>query len=136
MPPADAATDAASPDAPLALGVAHLSGYQNAAYAERFAAVVRRVRSLPALPKRLPLTRAVARALLRLMAYKDEYEVSRLYTDGRFAEALAQRFDGTPRLEFHMAPPLLARPRDGAPPGKFALGPWLLPARSAASRLT
>ena len=48
------------------------------------------------------------------MAYKDEYEVARLYTDGSFAKQLAHEFDGENlRLEFHLAPPLLARARSG-----------------------
>jgi indolepyruvate ferredoxin oxidoreductase len=45
------------------------------------------------------------------MAYKDEYEVARLYTDGDFGKALHQAFTGKYRLQFHLAPPLLA-PRD------------------------
>jgi indolepyruvate ferredoxin oxidoreductase len=74
----------------------------------------------------LPLTRAVAHSLLKLMSYKDEYEVARLYTDGRFQQRLAEQFEGTPLLRFHMAPPLLARPKNGQPPRKIEMGPWLL----------
>jgi len=76
----------------------------------------------------LPLAKAVARSLLKLMAYKDEYEVARLYTDGAFRTALNQQFEGDVKLEFYMAPPLLARGRDGAAPRKLRLGGWLLPA--------
>jgi indolepyruvate ferredoxin oxidoreductase len=59
------------------------------------------------------------------MAYKDEYEVARLYTDGAFRAELASRFEGGYRLRFHMAPPIFARkdPRTGIP-RKIALGPW------------
>ena len=42
------------------------------------------------------------------MAYKDEYEVARLYTDGSFRRQLAAEFEGWDRLEVHLAPPLLA----------------------------
>ncbi len=115
-------------------GVAHLTGYQDPTWARRYAEVVRRVRAheaalvdAGAADPSLPLARAVARALLKLMSYKDEYEVARLYTDGSFAHALAQQFDGEYKLAFHMAPPLLARPRNGRPPRKITLGPWLLP---------
>ncbi|MGH6952452.1 MAG: DUF6537 domain-containing protein [Vitreimonas sp.] len=37
---------------------------------------------------------AVARSAFKLMAYKDEYEVARLYTDGRFQTALNREFEG------------------------------------------
>jgi indolepyruvate ferredoxin oxidoreductase len=43
------------------------------------------------------------------MAYKDEYEVARLYTDGRFKARLGEMFAGDFRLRFHLAPPLFAR---------------------------
>jgi len=70
----------------------------------------------------------VARSLMKLMSYKDEYEVARLYTDGGFQRQLADQFEGDVKLEFHMAPPLLARPKNGQPPKKIALGAWMLPA--------
>ena len=47
------------------------------------------------------------------MAYKDEYEVARLYTDGAFLRQLTASSRATYRLEFHLAPPLLAK-RDPA----------------------
>jgi indolepyruvate ferredoxin oxidoreductase len=114
----------------LARGVEHLTGYQDAAYARRYAEHVRRVQAAEAQlggDASLPFTRAVAASLLKLMAYKDEYEVARLYTDGPFRQWLAQHFDGDVRLEFYMAPPLLAHGADGQPPRKMRLGGWLLP---------
>jgi len=76
-----------------------------------------------------PFTQAVAMSLGKLMAYKDEYEVARLYSNGDFARQLADQFEGELKLEFHMAPPLLARPgRNGEPPKKVKLGAWMLPA--------
>jgi len=114
----------------VARGALHLTGYQDAAYAQRYAERVRRVQAQEARlggDASLPFTRAVAKSLLKLMAYKDEYEVARLYTDGRFAQALAQQFDGDTKLEFYMAPPLLSRARNGQPPRKLRLGAWLLP---------
>lgn len=73
------------------------------------------------------LAEAAARNLFTLMAYKDEYEVARLYTDGAFAKKLQQQFDGDYTLEYHLAPPLLAA-RDAASgePRKHAFGPWIL----------
>jgi indolepyruvate ferredoxin oxidoreductase len=112
-------------------GVAHLTAYQNAAYAKRYADFVAKVRErerqLAADPQ-LPLTRAVARSLLKLMSYKDEYEVARLYTDGTFRQSMEQQFEGDFKLEFYMAPPFLARAKHGRPPKKMRLGGWLMPA--------
>ncbi len=112
-------------------GVRHLSGYQNEAYARRYADFVARVRDREqqlAADAGLPFTRTVARSLLKLMSYKDEYEVARLYTDGQFVQALRQQFEGEFELEFYMAPPLLARGSNGRPPKKIRLGAWMLPA--------
>jgi indolepyruvate ferredoxin oxidoreductase len=118
-------------DAFIARAVQHLAGWQDRAWAERYAAAVQRVRaaeqSLGADPA-LPFTRAAARSLLKLMSYKDEYEVARLYTDGRFLQDLKAQFDGDLQLEFHMAPPLVSRDREGQPPRKVRLGGWMLPA--------
>jgi indolepyruvate ferredoxin oxidoreductase len=112
-------------------GVAHLAAYQNAGYARRYAdtvdAVQQREAALHADPT-LPFTRAVAQGLLKLMAYKDEYEVARLYTDGEFARSLQQQFEGELKLEFYMAPPVLSRTREGRPPRKLRLGGWMMPA--------
>jgi indolepyruvate ferredoxin oxidoreductase len=128
--PAPEPAAAESLDAIVHRGVQHLTGYQDAAYARRFADFVARVRTREATlgaDPTLPFTRAVAQALLKLMAYKDEYEVARLYTDGEFLRTLREQFDGSPQLEFYMAPPLLSRPRDGQPPRKVRLGGWMLP---------
>jgi indolepyruvate ferredoxin oxidoreductase len=57
------------------------------------------------------LTEAFAKGLFKLMAYKDEYEVARLYSDGEFAKALKEQFDGDPGVKVSLAPPMLA-PRD------------------------
>jgi indolepyruvate ferredoxin oxidoreductase len=73
---------------------------------------------------------AVARYLFKLMAYKDEYEVARLYTDGSFEKQLKSELAGDSlRFEFHLSPPLLAR-RDKTTglPRKMSFGPWVLPA--------
>jgi indolepyruvate ferredoxin oxidoreductase len=76
-------------------------------------------------PKSTELARAVARYLFKLMAYKDEYEVARLYTDGSFDAELGKRFKGG-KLTFHLAPPLLAKtdPVTGVP-RKMTFGPWM-----------
>jgi len=112
--------------------VKFLTAYQNAAYAARYRALVGKVKAAEAArtPGQCELSEAVARYLFKLMAYKDEYEVARLYTDGAFLKQVETEFDGDNlRFEFHLAPPLLAR-RDKTTglPRKMSFGPWLLPA--------
>ena len=60
------------------------------------------------LPGEAPeLTQSVARSLFKLMAYKDEYEVARLYTESDFLKRVADRFEGAYQVNFHLAPPVL-----------------------------
>jgi indolepyruvate ferredoxin oxidoreductase len=117
-------------EAVVARGIAHLTGYQDAAYARSYREFVEMVRdrelALGGDPS-LPFTTAVAASLLKLMAYKDEYEVARLYTDGEFQRSLQQQFEGDIALEFYMAPPLLSRAKNGQPPRKVRLGSWMMP---------
>jgi indolepyruvate ferredoxin oxidoreductase len=118
--------------------VAFLAEYQNAAYGERYRALVERVRAAEskAVPGQTALTEAVAKSLHRLMGYKDEYEVARLYTNGHFAKQIASTFEGENlRYEFHLAPPILARrdPQTGVP-RKMTFGPWMLKAFGVLAR--
>jgi indolepyruvate ferredoxin oxidoreductase len=112
--------------------VTFLTRYQNGRYARRYRTQVQRVRDAEekAVPGSTALTDAVARSLFKLMAYKDEYEVARLYTDGHFERQVASAFEGENlRYEFHMAPPILARkdPATGLPK-KMSFGPWMMKA--------
>ena len=79
-------------------------------------------------PGRTGLAEAVARGYHKLLAYKDEYEVARLYASPAFEKALGEQFESRRKLEFHLAPPLLAR-RDKATgePRKMRFGAWMLP---------
>jgi len=116
--------------------VAFLTGYQNAAYARRYAQLADRAEAAE-LPGRTQFSQAVAQGLFKLMAYKDEYEVARLYTDGRFLAQLAETFDGEKlKLRFHLAPPILGRrdPTTGRP-RKTTFGPWVLPLFHVLARL-
>jgi indolepyruvate ferredoxin oxidoreductase len=106
----------------VARRVEFLTSYQDAAYAESYRAFVNKVRAVSE-----PLALAVAKSLFKLMSYKDEYEVARLYTDGSFAANLARQFKGDYRLTFHLAPPVLGR-TDGftGKPVKTQFGPWMM----------
>ena len=90
-----------------------LSAYQDAAYAELYLQLVNQVRSTESgLGLGNQLSTAVAKYYFKLMAYKDEYEVARLYTDGRFVEQLQQQFEGDFTLKFNLAPPFFSK-KDG-----------------------
>jgi indolepyruvate ferredoxin oxidoreductase len=104
-----------------------LTAYQNAAYAQRYADKVAKVRAAEqaAGGEALALTRAAAVNLYKLMAYKDEYEVARLYTDGRFKAELAGTFKGG-QAKVWLAPPLLAPKGPDGKPKKIAFGGWML----------
>jgi indolepyruvate ferredoxin oxidoreductase len=106
----------------VARRVDFLTAYQDTAYAESYRSFVGKVRAVSE-----PLGMAVAKSLFKLMAYKDEYEVARLYTDGRFAETLAKQFKGDVKLTFHLAPPVLGR-KDAftGNPVKTEFGPWMM----------
>ena len=117
--------------------VERLTAYQDAAYARRYEAAVRRVQQAEAerVPGKTALAEAVARHLHDLMAYKDEYEVARLYTDGRFEREVAERFEGEYRLQFHLAPPFLAERNARGELKKNAYGPWMLGLMRGLARL-
>jgi indolepyruvate ferredoxin oxidoreductase len=122
----------------IAKRVEFLTGYQDAAYAERYRLLVERVRQIEAekTPGLTGLAEAVARYYFKLLAYKDEYEVARLNTDPRFREALARHFEGDYRLEFHLAPPLLnPRDPDSGKPIKKRYGPWMMKVFGLLARL-
>ncbi|HEX7948007.1 MAG TPA: DUF6537 domain-containing protein, partial [Phenylobacterium sp.] len=103
-----------------------LTAYQNAAYANRYLARIEKVRAAEAaVGTSTDLTRAAAVSLYKLMAYKDEYEVARLYSDGRFAKYRAETFKGG-KAKVWLAPPLLARKGPDGKPVKMAFSPWML----------
>jgi indolepyruvate ferredoxin oxidoreductase len=105
--------------------------YGGARLARRYAAMVEQIQTVETarMPGQTALTEAVARNLYKLMAYKDEYEVARLYTDTGFVDRIKGMFEGDYKLVFNLAPPLLAR-RDKATGElrKQAYGPWMLSA--------
>jgi indolepyruvate ferredoxin oxidoreductase len=111
---------------------AFLTAYQSRRYARRYRRLVDKVRAAEAekAPGQTALAEAVARYLFKLMAYKDEYEVARLYTDTSFIERVKSQFDGDDlRFEFHLAPPFLAKPDPHTgEPKKRSYGPRMLKA--------
>ena len=106
-----------------------LTAYQDSGYADRYRALVDKVRATETPLGATRLAEAVARNYFKLLAVKDEYEVARLHADPAFLARIASAFEGDYRLHFHLAPPLLAKtdPATGLPK-KRAYGPWMLTA--------
>ena len=97
--------------------VRFLTEYQNRGYAERYRALVEKVRA-----RDEKLAEIVARNYAKLLAYKDEYEVARLHADPNFRKKIETMFEGDYRVVYHLAPPLLTRKEE-----KMRFGPWMLP---------
>jgi indolepyruvate ferredoxin oxidoreductase len=117
---------------------ADLADYQNAAYAWRYRDLVERARAVEQSKAKgmTGLAEAVARYAYKLMAYKDEYEVARLYADPQFRRKLGEAFEGGYKLEFNLAPPIMApRDKDTGELTKMAFGSWMLPAFGLLAKL-
>ncbi len=114
-----------------------LRDYQNKSYVQRYLHLVERVRTLEIdrVPGSTEFTEAVASYYFKLLAYKDEYEVARLYTNGDFMHKIKGRFEGDYKLKLHLAPPLFSR-RDAhsGEPVKTAYGAWILSAMNLLAR--
>ncbi len=115
-----------------------LTRYQDAHYAARYQQLVDRVVQVETavLGKRGALSAAAAKYYFKLLAYKDEYEVARLFADPAFKRRLAEEFEGDFTIEFNLAPPML-QPRN-ASTGRYqkrVFGSWLQPALSVLAKL-
>ena len=115
-----------------------LEAYQNRPYAQRYEEMVRAMEKAEKekAKGKFGLAEAVARYYFKLLAYKDEYEVARLYTNGDFKRSLERQFEGGYKLRFHLAPPILAR-RDpvSGELKKREFGAWVTPVFKALARL-
>ena len=135
------AAQSAAPDTLAAMverGRRQLTDYQNARYA---AGYVRRVESIAAMEsQRVPgkdaLAKTVALQYRRLLAYKDEYEVARLYNRPEFRLSLHDAFEGKLKLTVLLAPPTLGSAgKDGGAPRKREFGAWMFTLFSVLARL-
>ncbi|WP_020560722.1 indolepyruvate ferredoxin oxidoreductase family protein [Thiofilum flexile] len=109
-----------------------LTHYQNKAYAERYATLLQPLQLAEqrlGLDSTLPLTRTAAKNLAHFMAYKDEYEVARLYSGAEFKAQLSQTFAGELgkdyQLKLHLAPPFFTKKDQEGKPLKQTYGAWL-----------
>jgi len=117
---------------------AFLTDYQNAAYAARYRHIVKQAEDaeVRATPGETGFSLAVAKGLFKLMAYKDEYEVARLFTAAEFRQTLDKKFVGPYRVKLHLAPPLLSRPDQATGrPMKSTFGPWIFTAFRALAKM-
>lgn len=106
----------------------HLVSYQNQRWADQYRESVADVRKAEETlgQTNLLLTRAVAQQLYRFMAYKDEYEVARLFAETDFMKEVENTFEGDFKVHFHLAPPLLNGETDAqGRPKKRRFGPWM-----------
>jgi indolepyruvate ferredoxin oxidoreductase len=119
-------------DALIEKRIAYLSEYQDEAYATRYGRVIAEVRiaevALNIGDGQFPLTEAVAKNLHKLMAYKDEYEVARLYADPAFFDKLKGGFEGDWKPKLHLAPPLFSKKDAHGHLIKKQYGPWIFSA--------
>ncbi len=124
-------------DERIARRVAFLTDYQNAAYAAKYETLVDKVRATEQtkVAGSTALAEAVARYAFKLMAYKDEYEVARLYTSGDFEKRIREQFDGDFKLHFHLAPPLLAHRDSEGKLRKGEYGSWVFGAFKLLAKL-
>jgi indolepyruvate ferredoxin oxidoreductase len=111
----------------IAHRAAHLTRYQNAKLAARYQARVDLVRPMVQhLAMGDAILRSVAQNYAKLLAYKDEYEVARLYTDPTFATALNAQFSGPMRTAVNLAPPFLPGRSPNGRPKKRLFGGWMM----------
>ncbi len=119
----------------VARRAAFLTDYQDAAYAQDYEAFVRRVELAESALGKTALTQSVAKNLFKLMAYKDEYEVARLHVDTAFLAQVNNMFEGNFKLNYHLAPPLIAHKNAQGELQKQKFGPWMRTAFKWLARL-
>ena len=107
--------------------VSELIAYQNRAYAETYAdrvAAVAQLSRARAGDSADRIAEEYARALHKLMTYKDEYEVARLHLDGVERARLRRAFGPDARVRILLHPPAL---RALGLKRKLRFGPWIFP---------
>ncbi|MDX7999921.1 indolepyruvate ferredoxin oxidoreductase family protein [Xenorhabdus sp. Reich] len=105
-----------------------LVDYQNERYAMRYLSRIAQIQLVAQQIDAEDMTKSIAENLFKLMAYKDEYEVARLYVKTGFFDNLRLQFDNTDEIRFHLSLPLFNRkdPRTGQR-GKREYGSWIIP---------
>jgi indolepyruvate ferredoxin oxidoreductase len=115
-----------------------LVGYQDQRLAARYRERVERIaaREREIAPDSDALARAAARYYFKLLAYKDEYEIARLWTGPEFRAQIEAQFEGDYRLELHLAPQIFnKRDPDTGRAKKLAMGQWFVAVLRVLARL-
>lgn len=116
---------------------AHLAAYQGPELGQRFRSLIEQLRGAEERVSagKTDISRAAAIALSRVMSYKDEYEVARLYSTPEWRQQITRDFDGVQGMKLLLAPPILSRtdPKTGRP-AKRAFGAWIFPFLKVLSR--
>ena len=134
---ASASADAAdeSLEALLKRNVEFLTDYQNTRYAKKYEATLQPLIAVDKTENQ-ELCRTAAKSLFKLMAYKDEFEVARLYANGDFLKRVSEQFEGEYQLDVHLAPPFLSSISESTGrPIKKRYGPWMFKAFGVLSKL-
>jgi indolepyruvate ferredoxin oxidoreductase len=123
------ALEAMSLDEIITHRTAHLTAYQSRRLAKRYRKLVEQVREAATQGGYGDaLARAVAINYAKLLSYKDEYEVARLFSDGHFERELREHFEGDFKISFNLAPPVLGGAKDAlGRPNKRVFGARMLP---------
>ncbi len=109
-----------------------LKQYQDADYARQYQTFIesinKKISITPSIaePHKIELMQTIARYLYKLMAYKDEYEVARLFCDGRFIHSLEEQFEGDYILQFHLSPPAFFRKDENEEPARKTFPQWTM----------
>ena len=133
----DNGTITKSLDETIALRVKFLTEYQDSTYAEQYKTFVEKIRSAENrhMTGKTCLSEATAKYLFKLMAYKDEYEVARLYTTGDFEKRIKETFDGDFKIKFNLAPPMFSKKDSNGHLIKQEYGSWIFTAFKIMTKL-
>ena len=103
--------------------------YQNKKYADKYKELVDYVKKYEKIIKvdGKDFSNSVAMNYFKLMSYKDEYEVARLYSNNEFINKINATFEGNFKINFHLAPPIFyKKDKVTGNPLKMNFGSWTL----------
>jgi len=103
--------------------------YQNKKYADKYKELVDYVKKCE---EKISVdiknfSNAVAINYFKLMSYKDEYEIARLYSDNEFINKINETFEGNFKINYHLSPPIFyTQDKITGHPLKINFGSWIM----------